>query len=236
MSELIVHHLPGAWGLPSVSPFCLKLETWLRMMGIPSRTVIDATPFGAPKKKLPYIEHRGNSIGDSSFIIDYLEREFGVDGNAGLTDQQKAMAHAVQRMLEENLYWTMVYDRWMVDANWQFFRDIVLAGIPLPIRRLAAPAIRRGVGKSLRGQGLGVHSLQEIHAIGIKDLGAMAQLLGDRPFLMGETPTTIDAAAYGLLANMLMVPVASPVKDEGLARPNLVAYLERIRDNYFSEE
>jgi hypothetical protein len=29
MSELIVHHLPGAWGLASVSPFCLKLDTYL---------------------------------------------------------------------------------------------------------------------------------------------------------------------------------------------------------------
>lgn len=24
MSELVVHQLPGAWGLPSISPFCLK--------------------------------------------------------------------------------------------------------------------------------------------------------------------------------------------------------------------
>lgn len=26
---------PGAWGIPSVSPFCVKLETWLRMAGVP---------------------------------------------------------------------------------------------------------------------------------------------------------------------------------------------------------
>ena len=137
MSELIVHHLPSAWGLPSVSPFCLKLDTYLRIVGLPFTAVIDKVPFGAPKKKLPYIEHSGRRIGDSTLAIDYLEGEFGVDGNAGLSAGQRAVALALQRLLEENLYWVMVYDRWMVDANWQFFRDIVLGGMPLPVRRLA---------------------------------------------------------------------------------------------------
>lgn len=46
MSGLIVHHLPGAWGLPSVSPFCLKLDTYLRMVGLPFDVVVDATTYG----------------------------------------------------------------------------------------------------------------------------------------------------------------------------------------------
>ena len=233
MSELIVHHLPSAWGLPSVSPFCLKLDTYLRIVGLPFTAVIDKVPFGAPKKKLPYIEHSGRRIGDSTLAIDYLEGEFGVDGNAGLSAGQRAVALALQRLLEENLYWVMVYDRWMVDANWQFFRDIVLGGMPLPVRRLAGPAIRRGIGRRIEGHGLGVHGEREIHAIGIRDLGAVADFLGDEPFLMGDRATTVDAAAYGLLANILLTPVASPVKEAGLARDNLVSYLQRVRDSYF---
>jgi glutathione S-transferase len=233
MPELIVHQLPGAWGLPSISPFCLKLDTYLRMVDIPHRVVVDATPFGAPKRKLPYIEHGGQRIGDSGFIIEYLQREFGCDPDAGLSGEQKAIAHALRRLLEENLYWTLVYDRWMVDRNWQHFRDLVLAGIPLPLRRILGPGIRRGVGRALRGHGIGVHTAAEIHAIGIRDIGALADLLADRPFLMGAEPGEIDATAYGLLANMLLVPIESPVKDEGLRRGNLVAYLDRVKTRYF---
>lgn len=234
MSELIVHHLPAAWGLPSVSPFCLKLDAYLRINDVPFEAVIDKVPFGAPKKKMPYIEHRGRRIGDSTLAIDYLEGELGIDGNAGLSAEQRAVALALQRMLEENLYWAMVYDRWMVDANWSFFRDIVLGGIPLPVRRVAGPVIRRGIGKRIEGHGIGVHSESELHAIGIRDLSAVADYLGDKPFLMGDSATTVDAAAYGLLANILLVPIATPIKEAGLGRDNLVAYLQRMQDTYYA--
>ena len=236
MSKLIVHHLPGAWGLPSISPFCLKLDTYLRMMDIPFEVVVDATPFGAPKKKLPYIEHNGSVIGDSSFIIEYLKQAFACDANSGLSAQEKAVAHALQRLLEDSLYWTLVYDRWMVDSNWQWFQGIVLGGMPAPVRLLLAPTIRRGVRKQLRGQGIGVHSAQEIHQIGCRDMAAGADWLGDKPFLMGEAPTDIDAVAYGILANLLLAPTVTPIKDAGLARDNLVAYLQRMQGLYFPAE
>jgi glutathione S-transferase len=234
MSELVVHHLPGAWGLPSVSPFCLKLDTYLRMVGIHFEVVIDATPFGAPKKKLPAIEHKGRYLGDSSFIIEYLEDEFGCDPGRDLSAGERAVAHAFKRLIEENLYWTMVYDRWLVDSNWDSFRDVVLGGMPLPARRIIGPIARRGVRRSLRGQGIGVHSREEIHAIGIRDLDAIADFLGDKPFLMGDTITEIDAAAYGLLANILLAPIVTPIRDRGLERGNLVDYVHRIQDLYYS--
>ena len=31
---LTLYSVPGAWGAPSLSPFCTKLETWLRMTGL----------------------------------------------------------------------------------------------------------------------------------------------------------------------------------------------------------
>ncbi len=55
MGKLAAYNLPGAWGLLSVSPFCLKLDAFLRMTGI---------------------EHEGRKIGDSTFIILYLKEQF----------------------------------------------------------------------------------------------------------------------------------------------------------------
>src|SRR5262245_59854329 len=103
MSDLIVHQLPGAWGLPSISPFCLKLETYLRIAQIPFRSVVDATPFRGPKRKLPWIEHEGRVIGDSGFIIEYLETRFSRDPDATLSASERAVAHAFRRLIEENL-------------------------------------------------------------------------------------------------------------------------------------
>jgi glutathione S-transferase len=234
VSDLIVHQLPAAWGLPSISPFCLKLELYLRIVDLPFEAVIDATPFGAPKGKLPWIEHEGKKIGDSGFVIEYLETRFGCDANAGLSAAERAIAHSLRRLMEENLYWTMVYDRWMVDGNWRTFRDVVLGGVPAVLRPVIAQIARRGVRRQLQGHGIGLHSHDEIHAIGRRDLGAIADFLGDKPFLMGDEATEIDAVAYGLLSNIMNVPIVSPLKDEALKRANLVGYVGRIEQRYFA--
>ena len=42
---------------------------------------------------------------DSEFIIEFLNKEFNVDLNKHLTPEQKGIGRAVQKMVEENLYW-----------------------------------------------------------------------------------------------------------------------------------
>jgi glutathione S-transferase len=122
----------------------------------------------------------------------------------------------------------------MVEENWRSFRDVVPGGVPAAARPLVAPIARRGVRKQLMGHGIGRHSAEEIHAIGRRDIGALANVLGDQPFFFGDAPTGFDAVAYGFLANIVEVPIASPVKDEGLRRANLPAYLARMRDRFWS--
>lgn len=161
-------------------------------------------------------------------------RRFGCDGNAGLAPAERAVALALRRLVEEDLYWVMVYDRWVVDANWRVFRDVVLGGIPPAVRPAVAAFARRGVRRQLVGHGLGLHARDEVHAIGRRDVGALAEFLGDKPFLMGAAPTEIDATAYGLLANVVLVPLASPVREAARERDNLVAWLERMRARYFA--
>lgn len=234
MSELVVHVIPPAWGLPSIGPFCLKLEAHLRMIDVPYRSVVDATPFKGPKGKLPWIEHEGRRLGDSGFIVEYVTQRFGRDPDAALSAADRAVAMAFRRLVEENLYWTMVYDRWMVDENWPATKATVLGRIPAPARAVVAPLARRSVRRQLAGHGIGLHARDEIHAIGRRDLGAIADFLAAKPYLMGDTPTSIDAVTYGLLANIAWPPVASPLKDEVARRANLAAYLERIRDRYFA--
>jgi glutathione S-transferase len=106
--------------------------------------------------------------------------------------------------------------------------------IPGAIRAVMAPIARRGVRRQLMGHGMGLHSPQEIHAIGQRDIGAVADFLGDKQYLMGDSPTQIDAVAYGVLANIMRVPIESPVKDAALRRRNLVDFIERMRERYFA--
>ncbi|MEO9462557.1 MAG: glutathione S-transferase family protein [Marinomonas sp.] len=229
MNDLRVFHLPGAWGLPSVSPFCLRLDAFLQMSGIAHERITAPTPFPAPKNKAPWIEYKGETMGDSSLVIAFLMKEFDVDPDAHLNTEQRGMAVAIQRLIEENLYWAMVYDRWRRPENWALLKGTVLSAIPAPIRMVLAPIARRGVSKQLNGHGMGNHSPDEIAAIAQRDIDALAGILGEKPFFLGGSPSMADAAVYSLLINIRDVEFASPMKAMIAAHANLNAMLDRFK-------
>lgn len=233
MSSLTAFHLPGAWGLPSVSPFCLKLDAVLRMTGTEHRSVTVSSPFGGPKGKAPWIEHDGRKVGDSTLILHYLKAQIGMDANAHLDEEQRGHALAIQRLIDENLYWAMVYDRWVRPENWSLLKSTVLGGIPAPVRAVMAPLARRGVKQQLKGHGMGCHSEPEIVDIATRDIGALAAILGGKPWFMGDTPSEVDAVAYGQLANIHDVGFASPLKPVIAGHANLVSFLQRFRERFY---
>lgn len=233
MSELKVYHLPGAWGLPTVSPFCLKLDAFLRMTGIEHTSITAGTPFGGPKRKAPWIEYKGAKLGDSTFIIDYLKQEFTKDPDAHLSAEQRGQGVAIQRLIEENLYWCMVYDRWVREENWSRLKATVLGSLPPALKPILPPIARRGVKKQLEGHGMGLHSPTDIEAISAKDIGALAALLGDRQWFFGDQVTTTDACVYSLLANIAFVEFESPMKAQIAAHQNLTDWLHRFRGQMY---
>lgn len=205
------------------------------MTGIEHQSVTVAAPFAGPKKKAPWIEHDGRTIGDSSLIIAYVKQRFGVDPDARLTAAQRGQAVAVQRLVEENLYWAMVHDRWRTLENWRVLKSSVLGGIPAPLRALVAPMARRGVKRQLTGHGMGIHSAAEIAQIAHRDIDALAAILGDQPWFFGEEPTETDAVVFSLLANIAYTGFASPMKEMIAGHANLTAFLERFRAQFYSE-
>lgn len=233
MGKLVAYHLPGAWGLVSVSPFCLKLDAFLRMTGIEHEAVTATTPFGGPKGKAPWIVHEGRKIGDSTCIILYLKARFGVNPNSRLSEEQQGMALAIQRMIEENLYWVMVNDRWNTPENWPVLKATVLGGLRKFPRELLAPIARRGVRKQLLGHGMGKHSAAEIAVIGARDIDALAALLGGKPWFFGDEPTETDVVAYGQLANIYCVGFSSPMRAVISGHANLVNFIERFAARYY---
>ena len=101
-------------GLADPSHFVLLVDCYLRATGLEFETVSDINDLKtAPKGKLPYMDVDGNMIADSAFILDYLKDNFGDPLDKDLNDKQKATCHAYKKMLEENLYWCMVWLRWI---------------------------------------------------------------------------------------------------------------------------
>ncbi len=230
-----LYQFKPAWGLPNPGPFCLKLETYLRMTATPYEVVSGADLRKAPKKKLPYIEHNGRLIADSGLIIDYLQRTFGHTLDEHLSAEARATALAIRRLVEESLYWVALYARWMEPDSWKITKRTFFQTLPPVIRSIVPELIRKRVRSDLYSQGLGHHSREEIYHTGQRDLSALSTLLGDKPFFIGEKPSSVDAAIFGLLANILWVPIESPLKEHGNSLENLPTYCQRMKTQFFAD-
>jgi glutathione S-transferase len=223
------------FGLPNASPFCMKVETYLRMAGLAYECPRGADVRKSPKGKMPYIEDEGTIVADSAFIIDYLKRKYGDALDSHLGAAERAAALACQRMLEENTYWAVLYFRWLDEAGWKLTREAFFGWMKPPLKWIVPPLARRIVRRELHGHGMGRHARDEIDAIGRKDLTAAADFLGDQAFFMGARPSSLDATAYAFLANVLWVPIESPLKAHARQRPQLEAYCRRMKEKYFSK-
>jgi glutathione S-transferase len=215
-------------GTPNPGPFCIKLETALRLAGVAYETSLVRNPSEGPKGKAPFVEIDGERIGDSTLILQKLKDEQGVDLDLRLTPRERAQSHALQRMMEERLYMVLVYSRWIEPGNWAKLRQIFFGAMPMPLRFLVPRAARKRVRRNLHGHGIGRHSREEIYALGASDLAAISTVLGDKPFLFGEHPTLADATAFGLLVSIIGPDFESPLQTSALGHANLVSYTERM--------
>lgn len=228
-----LYQFAPAFDLPNASSFCLKLETYLRMTEIPFESVYGMELGKAPKGKMPYIVDGEKTIGDSGLIIDYLKQTYGdrLDTHLSATDQ--AISLAMRRLIEEHLYWVMVYSRWQEPANWEKTKAALFSNLPPILKSIVPNIVRNKTRQKLQGHGMGKHSAAEIYAIGCADIVALSDFLADKPFFLGAQPTSLDASAYGILVSMLWTPIESPVKAQAQQLPNLTAYCERMRDRYY---
>ena len=225
---ITLHTLPGTEDIESLSPFCMKVEVYLKLQKLPYKAKM-GDPRKAPKAKLPYIEMDGEIIADSSTILERLEKSAARPLDRGLDAASRAQAHVLQRMLEESLYFTMVWSRWVDDEGWDELGPRIKAVVPAAVRWFLPGIMRKKVAGQTAAQGIGRHSREEIFARGKADIDAIAAILNDRPYLLGNELRTIDVIAYAFLGNIMLWKKPSPLSEALRSHHTLEAYVERIR-------
>ncbi|KAI6178713.1 hypothetical protein M3Y98_00531100 [Aphelenchoides besseyi] len=233
---------PRCGCIPTISPYALKLETWLRFNKL-NYTVI----------QIPFIEHNGQQIADSNFIIDHLKKTMELSIDRNLSTRERADQLAYHSLIEDSLLRTMVYFRGQ-DLKWLATED----GL---IRHLSGV---KNSKKATMIQGVGRHSAQEVNLLAKKDLTgsaikfkclsiylALSTFLGNKRYFFGDKPTMVplffptilkrllklDATAFGTLAQLLYTPLnGSEVKMFiEQSTPNLVQFTERVKSEYWSD-
>ena len=227
---LILHTLPRCrWGHLSPSPFCAKVELYLRLLGVPYETRPTLLAQRAPKQKLPWIEVDGQRLADSEHIVAWLrERHHDPLGEGRVPADRRHLLHLARRTVEESLYFVLVAERWKDPAIRGVYARELVSPLPAPLRAGTVLLSTRMLGKQLWQQGYGRHSLDELMAKAADDLAAVDSVLGDAPYFGGERPGAVDASVYGSLDNMVTTPVPTRLGALLQRHPRLGAWLARV--------
>jgi glutathione S-transferase len=230
-----LHVFGPNFGLIDPSQFCLKGLTLMRMSGLPFETTT-AGFNKAPKGKFPVLDDSGQVVPDSTLIRFHLEKKHGINFDSGVSAEGAAIGWAFEKLCEDHLYWAVVYDRWMVDANFDRGPRKIFNSVPAPIRPLIVKMVLRKVRKDLWSHGFGRHSPAERLAIVTRGVRALAERLSHTPFIGGDQPCGSDAAVFGCVASLLTDFFDSALNDEARRHPSLFAYRDRMMALYFPEE
>jgi len=229
-----LHQYPRNFGLPNLSPFCMKVEAWLRVAGLEYKVVKCPDPRKAPMGKLPIIVDDGELVPDSCLIRDHLSQKYNIDLDAHLDAQQRAVSHAFEVMVEERLYWAIVFNRW-VDENWIKLKKQAFGHLPPVVRDVVPRMVQSKVKRDLEGHGLGLHEVESVYEFARRDLEALSDFLADKPFFMGDKLSNIDVTLCAFLCGVMAEDLPSRISELVSEFDNLNAYRRRLGSELFPD-
>jgi glutathione S-transferase len=223
------------FGVADPSPFVLKVDAYMRIAGVQFESIAHPNNLRkAPKGKLPFIDDNGSLVSDSQDIILHLKKNPEHDLDHHLTNEQKAISYLVTKSLDENLYFILVYSRWMRDDTWPTIKKAFFGKMPFPLKQIVPGIARKQIIKNLKGQGIARHSNEEILKLLHFSLKALTDLLGNKTYFFGDKISSLDATVYGLLAEFTLVTLENPFNTITNGYPCLVKYCKNIHGKYYS--
>ncbi|GMT27264.1 hypothetical protein PFISCL1PPCAC_18561 [Pristionchus fissidentatus] len=233
---------PRCRRIPNISPWSLKLETWLRMMRIPyTATSTNFSCSQSSKHTLPFVEVNGRQIADSNIIIESLTKQFNVTADSTAADKV-SLARALTALVEEDMTPTISalllpdVDYYVSDEAWgpHLGRGIIKwARKQWLMRRM-----RRQISARTLVQGAGRHSYLEQTELIKEGLDALSTLLGhDDQYFVESTPSTIDATVFGHIAFLIYGPTPDGILTDylRLTHPNLGRFIETMKEAYWPD-
>lgn len=228
-----------AWGLPDISPYVTKLIFWLKVNKIPfehkpqNLGTLDAD---APYGKLPYIINTddGTKVADSNTIIDYLIKKFDVKLDNSLSKEEHAVSLAFERLINEHLYFSGILEpRWRMDEGWEVYIPYIVQGAEVgPDLRAVLDGFRVRILDGYKGQGMGRRDSPTVLEFYKRDVDALSDFLGSKPYMLGDKIHTVDVALYAMLRHLVDQPQKWPGTGYVETKKNLTDFMEKMRKDY----
>jgi glutathione S-transferase len=214
-----------------VSPFCDKVRRILhwkrleyRIQEVPLARALAVRKIN-PIGKLPCLEHDGTFVSDSTDIAYYLEEKFPKPPLLPRDPVLRGLCHVLDDWADESLYFYEMRLRFTLPHNARrWIPELVHADARL-LKALAPRVIPGMMRRLTRKQGVGRKSLQQVLADVERQVDALAGLLGDREWLVGDA---LSLADLSVCAQMRCIRGAEEGARIIEGRPTVGAWLRRV--------
>jgi glutathione S-transferase len=212
----------------SFSPFCLKVHRTLKYLGLPYERR-HGMP-GAFKKlyrtgQVPVLVIGEEAVGDSTDIIRRVQE---VTGRTFPALDAKLAAEAVlwEEFADTALANFVVASRFADERNWPAFRDVILKGLPGPLRPLIGSRVRKQLVHKLVERDVWRAGPEVCWRRFGEQLDALEARAPESGYWLG-TFSVADIAVFSMLQSM-RVDITQWQRGEIAKRARLSRYLDRV--------
>jgi glutathione S-transferase len=231
---ITLHGTGPMFGLPHASPFAIKVEMLLKISGLPYK-VVRADLRKAPRGKIPWIEDDGEIIPDSRLIKRHLELRHSIDFSGDYSPRALGYGLAIERMLEDHLYFFNIENRWLEPDNFAAGPAQFFARIPAPLRPLIVRMVLRKVRRQVDMQGTGLLKPDEKLALVRRGIDALDAVVSGQHYMLGGRVCGVDATAYAFLSSLAAPQFRSEYGDYLRQKSELVSYIARMQVEFFPD-
>jgi glutathione S-transferase len=202
MTDLILHQFEH-------SPFCDKVRRILHWKELAYQVNEIALADRREIKKLngtgklPCLEHQGQFISDSTNIAHYLDKTF--PDRPVLPDSPKELAqvHLMEDWADESLYFYLLRLCYTLPHNAKRHLPRLLHVDTGSYRKIAPGIVPAGISRILYTQGSGRKSIEQAMAEIERHISAIAELVTDQDWLVGDELTLADISVFSQLNGLI---------------------------------
>lgn len=215
-----------------ISPFCDKVRRILHWKGQPYeirevslQESMTSVRKMNPAGKLPCLEHHGRFVADSTDIAHYLEATWPEPPLVPEDAAQRALCHVLEDWADESLYFYEMRLRFTLPHNAERWVPELAAHDNAAVRALSPYLLPRMLGAQLKQQGIGRKPVEAVLHDVQRHLESVAQMLGEREWLVGDALSLADIAVFVQLYCIRGAEEGAKLIESRLA---LVAWMERV--------
>eukprot|EP01084_Bolivina_argentea_P147461 257989_1 len=224
-----------AFPMSNISPACAKLIAYLEYNKIEYIEEYEM-PMHPKTHKSPWITWKNDHIPDSNMIIQYFTNDSFLNRpnmDNHLNKLQKSILFAYRAMIEDCLYYIMVYRRWLDKDNVDKYLDLFL---PRNLqRKFIQPMIVKQVKRQVWEQGTSRLPPKEIYERGVNCIESIINYMSDKNFFFGDKITTLDLSIYGQIGSMYQMEMKWKYCDGLPFKHEINEYMKRIEIKCFGE-